>query len=41
MLDYKVSWAEVPDGPTEKHYPRYADVSIEEWHKAHGLYDKL
>jgi len=41
MLDYKVNWVEVAEGPTEKHYPRYADVSIEEWHKAHGLYDKL
>ena len=40
MLDYKVSWAEVADGPTERHYPRYADISIEEWHKAHGLYGK-
>lgn len=41
MLDYKASWVEVPEGPTEQHFPRYPDQSIAEWHKARKLYGKL
>jgi hypothetical protein len=38
MLDYKPSWCEVPEGPNEKHFARYPDEGIEDWHKKRGLY---
>jgi hypothetical protein len=38
MLDYKPSWCEVPEGPKEKHFARYPDEGIEDWHKKRGLY---
>lgn len=41
MLDHKPGWAEVPEGPDEAHYPRYPDISIEDWHKTRDLYAKL
>lgn len=37
MLDYAASWVEIPDGPNEKHFPRYPDESLEDWHRRHGL----
>ena len=37
MLDFAVPWAEVPDGPKDRHFAEYPDESIEDWHKRHGL----
>ncbi len=42
MLDYRVSWAEVPpEGPDEAQYGRYPDDSIEDWHRTRDLFGKL
>jgi hypothetical protein len=40
MLESKANWVEVPDGPREAHFPEYPDLSIEDWHKSHGLWDR-
>ncbi len=37
MLDFKPDWVDVPDGPGHIHFPRYPDLSIEDWHVANGL----
>ena len=37
MLDFKAEWVTVPDGPTDHHFARYPDESIEDWHKRHRL----
>ena len=39
MLDFKAPWVEVPEGEGERHFERYPDSSLEEWHRRHGLYD--
>ena len=39
MLEYKPSWVEVPEGPGHSHFQHYPDLSIEDWHKSHGLYE--
>ena len=33
MLDYKASWADVPEGEGHVHFDRYPDKSIEVWHE--------
>ena len=33
MLDYKPKWAEVHDGPEDKHFGEYPDESLAEWHE--------
>jgi hypothetical protein len=38
MLDFKANWVEVPSGPGETHFRRYPDLSLEDWHKARGLW---
>lgn len=38
MLDFKASWVEVPEGQRHRHFNRYPDESILDWHKRHGLY---
>lgn len=38
MLDFKPAWIVVPQGPQHKHFPRYPDEAIEDWHHRHGLY---
>jgi len=38
MLKDKPDWIEVPDGPGHVHFDGYPDKSIEDWHKAHGLW---
>lgn len=37
MLDFKPDWVRVPDGPQERHFPRYPDESLAEWHQRLGL----
>lgn len=39
MLEYKPSWVEVPEGPGHSHFQHYPELSIEDWHKSHGLYE--
>lgn len=40
MLDHAAPWCEVPDGATDRHFPRYPDQGIEDWHKTRGLHGK-
>ena len=40
MTDYAPEWAALPEGPDVNHYESYADESIEDWHKRHGLYEE-
>ena len=40
MLDFKAPWVEVPTGEAHRHFPRYPDESIVDWHQRHGLYQK-
>ncbi len=38
MLDFKAAWVELPAGAGHRHFRRYPDQSILEWHRRHGLY---
>jgi hypothetical protein len=38
MLDFAAPWVRIPRGPNDRHFPRYPDESIEDWHRRHGLY---
>ena len=38
MLDFKPDWVPLNAGPRDKLFPRYPEVSIEDWHKARGLW---
>ncbi|WP_417668863.1 GFA family protein [Roseibium sp.] len=40
MLDFKPSWVDLPRGPGHVHFARYPDLSIEDWHKTHKLYEE-
>jgi hypothetical protein len=41
MLEFAAPWCEVPEkGEGERHFERYAEESIEEWHRRHGLYEE-
>ena len=37
MLDYAVPWADVPAGRTHRHFARYPEESIADWHRKRGL----
>lgn len=37
MLDSKPAWVRVPEGPGERHFPEYPDMSLLEWHQKWGL----
>lgn len=39
MLGSKASWVEVPEGEHEHHFEAYPELSIEEWHRRHGLFE--
>jgi hypothetical protein len=39
MLGSAASWVPVPRGRRETHYDEYPADSIEDWHKARGLYE--
>ena len=38
MLDFAEPWIEIPQGREHRHFERYPDESIEQWHRRHGLY---
>ena len=38
MLDFKASWVKVPSGDQHRHFRRYPDESIIDWHRRRGLY---
>jgi hypothetical protein len=38
MLRYKASWVEPTIGPNDERYERYPKLSVEEWHKQHGVW---
>ena len=38
MLEFAASWVEIPHGEGHRHFRRYPDESILEWHQRHGLY---
>jgi len=38
MLDFRAPWVEVPTGVTHRHFDRYPDESIADWHRRLGLY---
>lgn len=40
LLDSKANWVEAPDGPHEVQFDHYPELSIEDWHKSHGLWDR-
>jgi hypothetical protein len=37
MLNHAAPWCEIPSGEGEKHFPKYVEESLEEWHRRHGL----
>jgi len=37
LLNDKPSWVPVPEGPSERHFPKYPDESLMDWHRRHGL----
>ena len=39
MLNYRAPWVPLPPaGPGHQHFDEYPDQSIEEWHRARGLW---
>ncbi len=40
MLDFAPSWVPVPSGDHDPHFAGYPDQSLEEWHRARGLYSE-
>lgn len=38
MLAFAAPWIEIPSGEGHRHFQRYPDESIEQWHHRHGLY---
>jgi hypothetical protein len=39
MLEFAAPWCEIPEEREgERHFERYPEESIEEWHHRHGLY---
>lgn len=38
MLDFAAPWVDIPHGPGHRHFSRYPDESILDWHVRHGLY---
>ncbi len=40
MLDFAATWVEVPDGASDRHYERYPDESLAQWHARLGLTDE-
>ena len=39
MLDFAAPWVEIPRGEGHRHFQRYPDESIADWHRRHGLYE--
>jgi hypothetical protein len=40
LLDSRESWVEVPTGKRHHRFDGFPEESIEDWHKARGLYEK-
>jgi hypothetical protein len=41
MLEFAAPWCEVPkEGEGERHFDRYPEESIEEWHRRHDLFEE-
>ena len=40
MLEFAAPWVQPPTGAGHRHFQRYPDESIEQWHRRHGLYQK-
>ena len=40
MLEFKADWVDVPEGPGHVHFDGYPDLSIEDWHREHGLLEE-
>jgi len=38
MLEFSVPWIEVPSGEGHRHFQRYPDESIVQWHQRHELF---
>lgn len=38
MLDFKAPWVQVDTGEGHRHFDRYPDEAIVDWHRRHGLY---
>jgi hypothetical protein len=38
MLNYKPKWVKPDFGPGDSRFPEYPKLSIEDWHKKHGLW---
>ena len=38
MLDFKESWIVVPTGEHHRHFERYPDEGIVDWHNRYGLH---
>ena len=38
MLRFKPAWVEVEQGPEDLAFDLYPDQSLEDWHKAHGMW---
>ncbi len=36
-LKYAANWCEIPNGKQHKHSPTWPELSIENWHRQHGL----
>jgi hypothetical protein len=39
LLESKPDWVDVAEGPDQVHFQEYPELSIEDWHKRHGLYE--
>ncbi len=40
MLEFAAPWCEIPEeSSSERHFLRYPEESIEEWHRRHGLHE--
>lgn len=38
MLADKPAWVPLPQGPGEEHFERYPELSLEDWHRRHGVW---
>ncbi|EPX75946.1 GFA family protein [Salipiger mucosus] len=38
MLAGKPAWVPLPEGPGEVHFDEYPELSLDDWHRTHGLW---
>lgn len=41
LLDSIANWVDVSNGPHDRHFQHYPDLSLEAWHRQHGLLDEM